>query len=100
MDDLISRSALLEVLENLRQRNPHSDARSRSQHYSEITSCIHRVIMQPTVDAVPVVHGEWERIPYSFVGGYRCSCCGQKSLEKTFNFCGNCGADMRKKVQE
>ena len=38
--------------------------------------------------------GEWERIPYSFVGGFRCSCCGTKTLEKHWNFCPNCGARM------
>lgn len=39
----------------------------------------------------------WERIPYSFVGGFRCSCCGTKTLEKYWNFCPNCGARMVKK---
>lgn len=39
--------------------------------------------------------GEWERIPYSFAGGYRCSCCGTKTLEKSWSFCPECGADMR-----
>jgi hypothetical protein len=47
---------------------------------------------EPTID--PVKHGEWERIPYSFAGGYRCSCCGQKSLERDWNYCPNCGAKM------
>ena len=39
--------------------------------------------------------GEWERIPYSFVGGYRCSICRQKSLENHHNYCPNCGARMK-----
>lgn len=41
-----------------------------------------------------VRHGKWERIPYSFVGGYRCSCCGAKSLDDNFDYCGHCGAKM------
>ena len=41
--------------------------------------------------------GEWERIPYSFVGGFRCSCCGTKTLDDYWNFCPNCGARMAKK---
>ena len=49
---------------------------------------------QPTIDAEPVRHGKWERIPYSFVGGYRCSCCGAKSLDDNFDYCGHCGAKM------
>lgn len=52
---------------------------------------------QPPVEAVPVVRGEWEKIPYSFAGGYRCSCCGQKTLEKHWKFCPNCGADMERR---
>ena len=89
MIDLISRSALIEAFD--------------PEHYFDwyTPSIIETINEQPTVDAKPVVHGEWERIPYSFVGGYRCSCCGQKSLERTFNFCGNCGAKMDgKKVQK
>ena len=64
MSDLISRSALTEELEKLRASNPHVDARSRSQHNSEITSCIHRVQIAPTVDAVPKSYADqirWER---------------------------------------
>ena len=44
--------------------------------------------------------GKWERIPYSFAGGYRCSCCGQKTIENVWNFCPNCGADMRGKQND
>lgn len=48
-----------------------------------------------TLPIIEPKHGMWERIPYSFVGGFRCSCCGTKTLEKYWNFCPNCGADMR-----
>ena len=59
------------------------------------------VAQQPTVEAVPVVHGEWRHI-----GGdeWCCSECGnvistEGSWEKpTGKFCEECGADMRKKV--
>ena len=59
------------------------------------------VAQQPTVEAVPVVHGEWRHI-----GGdeWCCSECGnvistEGSWEKpTAKFCEECGADMRKKV--
>lgn len=49
----------------------------------------------PTVDAVPVVHGEWIR---TGAISYRCSICNYLPLENYTNFCPNCGADMRKKV--
>ena len=56
------------------------------------------VAQQPTVEAVPVVHGKWRHI-----GGdeWCCSECGnvistEGSWEKpTGNFCEECGADMR-----
>ena len=59
----------------------------------------------PTVDAKPVVHGSWEKT--RLAGEYECSNCHSieyesltKSGFKLPNFCPNCGADMRKKVQE
>ena len=59
----------------------------------------------PTVEAIPVVHGEWK------IGSKpRCSVCGKSALREydlndwlsyvPSNFCPNCGADMRKKVEE
>lgn len=62
---------------------------------TRITDGIAREIeAMPTVDAEPVRHGKWERVEYSFVGGYRCSCCGSKALDDSFNYCGYCGAKM------
>ena len=56
-----------------------------------------------TVDAVPVVHGKW--LYNGFVKEWECSECHSSiSLSDDRNshpnFCPNCGADMRKKVQE
>ena len=53
---------------------------------------------QAAIKAVPSAdrpQGEWERIPYSFVGGYRCTICGQKSLENHWSYCPKCGAKMK-----
>ena len=67
---------------------------------------------QPTVEAVPVVHGEW----LDFYGDYSTAECDQcaecyevspdsepkkeyfEAFKQCYNFCPNCGADMRKKV--
>ena len=71
----------------------------------------HEIMDAPSVEAVPVVHGEWEEcdwveyehgecIHYSREA-LRCSnCCNafKKELLYKDNFCPNCGADMRKKV--
>lgn len=52
----------------------------------------------PTIEAVPVVHGEWEYENYT----WHCGVCGFHPFkgyilkEPGFNFCPNCGADMRK----
>lgn len=53
----------------------------------------------PTIDAVPVVRGEWLRQDETFTR-FMCSQCGSKNHAGYENFCPNCGADMRKKVEE
>ena len=49
---------------------------------------------QPTIEAVPVVRGEW--IPYTIskLFSHTCSICHCDVEEKT-PFCPNCGVDMR-----
>ena len=61
-----------------------------NRQYSDVTSTLF-VAMEnihdlPTVDAAPVVHGEW-------IDG-TCNNCGQVDFSKP-NYCPNCGADMR-----
>jgi Zn finger protein HypA/HybF involved in hydrogenase expression len=56
-----------------------------------------------TVDAVEVVHGEWSTIEDDYIGltALKCSKCNQEYWFedeppiKIYNFCPNCGADMR-----
>ena len=53
---------------------------------------------QPTVDAVPVVHGRWEEADDG--DGAVCSACGEDFCNiylevERFNYCPNCGSDMR-----
>ena len=68
------------------------------------------VAQQPTVEAVQVVHGEW----LDFYGDYSTAECDQcaecyevspdsepkkeyfEAFKQCYNFCPNCGADMRK----
>lgn len=57
---------------------------------------------QPTVDAVPVVHGRWidegqygDNFPHH---AWRCSECGEHVIEidtSWYKYCPNCGVDMR-----
>ena len=63
------------------------------------------VAMQPSVEAKPVEHGEWE----SKIINYFCSRCGTAFDDDLAwitgeyglpNFCPNCGADMRGEKHE
>ena len=49
----------------------------------------------PTVDAVPVVHGKWERV--KMWTGFETLYCSECNYETNIgsNYCPNCGADMR-----
>ena len=57
----------------------------------------------PTTEVKPIEYGEWEHIVKGFMefGEIRCSKCGWKNdFIKKFNFCPNCGSDMRKESEE
>ena len=88
MCDLISRSALYKDIE----RRPYIDKALAEIFWTIIDE-------QPTVEAKPVIHGEWIpekemlRSPYAL--NYHCSECGK--LNYLTDFCPHCGADMRKK---
>ena len=91
MSDLISREALIDVIEKQKIDN---DAYCRLC----IDSMKEIIEEQPTVEAKEVVHGEWRHI-----GGdeWGCTSCGhvistEGSWEKpTAKFCEECGCDMR-----
>ena len=93
MDDLISRSALIEELMGCTCTDKHDELIIKRFVGDMVRSF-------PTVDAKPVVHGEWieneTMIRSPFIENYHCSICNTISHKR--NFCSNCGADMRKKV--
>lgn len=97
MSDLIRRSALIKAFD--------------PEHYFDwyTPSIIETINEQPTVDAVPVVHGSWIEPSHSivtYIGHIHyatCTSCKRTiALDDEFgNFCPNCGAKMDgKKVQE
>ena len=49
----------------------------------------------PTVDAEPVRRGRWERQELAPTSYLFCSECGFPKKRGTWNFCPNCGADLR-----
>ena len=103
MGDLISRKALLEELD--KWINPC--ANREAEFLSGIATAISEVETAPTVDAAPVVHGEWIGYETSSYNGndeyeeprwipkkfFRCSIC-RKGTAVRHNFCPNCGAKM------
>lgn len=92
MCDLISRSALIDSLyscEGLMGRRT-------------IESVVTTINEQTAVEAKPVVHGEWiKRVKNNggYVGSIICSVCGYSHSRVTYNFCPECGADMRKESE-
>ena len=66
------------------------------QPRDQLYDIINRIGEQPTVDAVPVVHGRWNEINQITTGlpwKYRCNECGCPQDYK-HNYCPNCGAKM------
>ena len=66
----------------------------------EIQEYIDRTNRQPTVDAVEVVHGRWEKVQeWATKAKYRCSICGREIMSarvvnvEKYPYC-HCGAKM------
>lgn len=54
----------------------------------------------PTADVVEVRHGEWIKQirdygKYCITEGFECSICGLELMDNDYNYCPECGADMR-----
>lgn len=82
MSDLISRGKLFNLL---------APVQTLGEAYGIIQG-------MDTVDAVPVRHGRWIMAEGELAFWDACSECGKKILHRTpyYDFCPNCGADMRK----
>lgn len=87
--DIIYREDAIEAVKELNAISFYELNEHSKEAFTEIRKALKAL---PSADRP---QGEWERIPYSFVGGYRCSICGQKSLENHWNFCPRCGARMK-----
>lgn len=94
MDDYISREAVERFIEK-GLNNP--DKKKAFGHDAvEILTEVH---FMPAADVRPVKRGEWMRKPdpYGFFEDIPvCSECGcTTKMREEYNFCPNCGADMR-----
>lgn len=70
-----------------------------------VEECSFAVGNAPTVDAVPVVHGQWISLTECANAGVYCSVCNKKVYKEDYawsnkrikmrsNYCPNCGAKM------
>lgn len=62
-----------------------------------IKECRKMLWEEPTVDAVPVVHGHWIKIGGQYsIRNMKCSICGEEVFGDvdTEKYCFNCGAKM------
>lgn len=104
MSDLISRSALIRTIKC--RKDVHKVEYARDKRESDFIRCcecseIERLVNDaPTVEAKPVVYGEWIK---GDTGEWQCSVCREENCYayceplKRFTdlYCPNCGADMR-----
>lgn len=109
---LIDADALLENY-NLKDATKYGNRDAEQQYHSYSTMMLYEIADMiedaPTVEAVPVVRGEWEVVKGIFTPGgdplLRCPKCKSRESEhmggvefpQNWNFCPNCGADMRGK---
>lgn len=84
MSDLISRSAVMDVLRecNLDEQLFEKDV-------------FDKLKALPTIEAVPVVHGEWIKEMSIFFPTYKCSECQEKVGALWYKYCPNCGVKMK-----
>lgn len=72
-----------------------------TDYYHHTTDTQHTALREAlgrveTVDAVPVVHGRWIHHKGGYSDHYECTACGKPIvLTAKWDFCPNCGADMR-----
>ena len=97
MSDLIRRSALIEEF-----RKCHISFNGTPMEESDMMisyrSILRVINRQPPVESKPVVHAKWLPIGMRGVGLYRqlhyCSECKGHGFDY-YDFCNNCGCDMR-----
>ena len=91
MSDLISRSALYAIIDKACDREyGYGTPLAMLNWFKDI------VLQQPTIEAVPVVHGEWKY--HRKKGVATCTNCSfERRLDDNFGAaiaCSNCGASM------
>ena len=99
MAKYIDREALVEWLKRIPLKDL-SDGRGlcRVIFEDDFKRAIKKIPKGIIVDVAPVRHGRWvEKEKYTFGIMYDCSLCENRTLDNGhhWNYCPNCGADMR-----
>ena len=98
---LIDANALMEQINNLCSDGSENWIGTDNISYIAHADVADIISDAPTVDAVPVVHGQWEYNPPTITinASWQCSACRKVYWEhiletRYFNYCPNCGAKM------
>ena len=100
MSDYISRQVVIEEIDKWLDSVGYCTVGKGLSYYGELIGCIEDV---PTADVVEVKRGKWvDREADLGYEVYQCSVCKEEYCLETgspqengYNFCPNCGADMR-----
>ena len=96
MSDLISRKAIIKKIEGIFihvtgiRSGKGILAEWMNKYRDTVLSAIRE---EPTIEAIPVVHGEWIEVDDDIDVWYECSECGASSMSP-YKFCHECGARM------
>lgn len=94
---------LLEIEEELQYESPRFTAEQNKLIDMGLRIAAKDIRHRPTVDAVPVVHGEWVTLEddWTLDTIYQCSVCKEEFVtidgtpaENLWNYCPHCGAKM------
>lgn len=90
MSSLIDAEAMIKRLQDWNR----NDVRDKALY----NFTMNRIIEQPIIEAVPVVHSEWKYYRKKCIAVCK-NCSFERNLNENFGMaiaCPNCGADMRK----
>ena len=97
-DDYIKREDAIAALENLAKPYYKSRLVYDRSICAGINTALREVQRVPAADVRPVARGQWindRRCGFGSVES-ECSICGRNQIRKSYyDFCPNCGADMR-----
>lgn len=102
MDDYISRQAFIEDIKTEILNLSMDGMKGTHRPHDELYGFIERIEEQPSADVRPAVRGRWSEKPYLLGTTNVCSVCGENygMPHGKYNFCPNCGADMREEQNE